>query len=450
MAHARARVCAYARALFLQHEPDDFFVGFSHAEGGEEADGFNGFFDAVFDDAVAAEEFVAVFVHRQADQARVDGRGDLGGAACLGSVADDAGVDGDGVDDGVRDGVQAAALQIRDARAGAAARADGSAVCREPADSCLKMNGDEVRHGQRPQKFFMRFVVVPRKDDHRHAGGDALVAAARVDDDRHFASVHPGVAPRGRVGTHDVRQIVLVSHEQRFADARAVISPETFFSDRHVVFDLPLQQFPYLFDIHGLRKVHDTFDRQAAPIRVLILLLFGFFAQENFAVPLDLHDVDVVIHDAHVGRVFSCKSSHSDVEDVVAVNVNDFDFRTVEVGLDFRNPVLGHACDDFQLGGRVAHSGTGRCGGFDSAQPARIRDDDALDVFDDVAADFDPHPLRKRTQNLAGFCSCVSDRDRLGASHGGTQFLVQDVDIVCVTCVVLIHYFTFTVFLQRT
>ena len=64
------------RLLFFlssEHQPDDFFIGLLHAAAGQLSDGFNGVFDAFFDDAVAAEELVAVFIHGQAQQAGVHG-----------------------------------------------------------------------------------------------------------------------------------------------------------------------------------------------------------------------------------------------------------------------------------------------------------------------------------------------------------------------------------------
>ena len=83
-------------------------------------------------------------LHLHSQQSRLDRRGDLGRATRLRAVADHAGIDGDGIDNGVRDLAELPAVQIRHARGRAAAGRRGAAVGRQAADTGFQVDGDEV------------------------------------------------------------------------------------------------------------------------------------------------------------------------------------------------------------------------------------------------------------------------------------------------------------------
>ena len=83
-------------------------------------------------------------LHLHTKQARLDRRGDLGRTACLRTVADHAGINGNGVNDGVRDLAVLPAVQIRHACGRAAAGRRGPAVSGQAADTGFQMDGDEV------------------------------------------------------------------------------------------------------------------------------------------------------------------------------------------------------------------------------------------------------------------------------------------------------------------
>lgn len=121
--------------LALGHDLNDFLVGLPHAHGAQAADVADGVFHALGQDPVAAPELLAPAEHLVAQDARVHSGSDFRCAGGLGTVADDAGIDGQGVDQGMGDAAGVAALEVGDAAARAAARADGAAVGGQPADA---------------------------------------------------------------------------------------------------------------------------------------------------------------------------------------------------------------------------------------------------------------------------------------------------------------------------
>src|SRR5699024_11732962 len=74
----------------LHHDLDDLFVGLAHPLAAQLADVADGVLNALGDDAVPGTELLAVQVHMVAHDAGLDAGSDLGGAAGLGAVADDA------------------------------------------------------------------------------------------------------------------------------------------------------------------------------------------------------------------------------------------------------------------------------------------------------------------------------------------------------------------------
>ena len=90
----------------------------------------DGIFHTFGYDSVAGAELLAVFIHMVAKDACLYAGSDFGGAAWFGSIADNAGYDSKGIDQGMGDRRIVSALQIGDAASGRTASADGAAVGR--------------------------------------------------------------------------------------------------------------------------------------------------------------------------------------------------------------------------------------------------------------------------------------------------------------------------------
>ena len=67
-----------------------------------------------------------------------------------------------------------------------------------------------------------------------------------------------------------------------------------------------------------------------------------------------------------------------------------------------------------------------------ASMPLRLLDD-ALDVFDDVAAGLHQNGFRQYAQKLASLSRAVCDGDRLGAAHCRNELLLQNFQVVAVT-----------------
>src|SRR5699024_9839807 len=119
------------------------------------ADVADGVLHALGDNAVARQELLAVQVHVIAHDAGLHAGGNLGGAAGLGAVADDARHNGQRVHQGVGDGFVVRTLEVGDAAARRTAGADGAAVGRQPADAALFVNGDQVGDRQSPVQLVL-------------------------------------------------------------------------------------------------------------------------------------------------------------------------------------------------------------------------------------------------------------------------------------------------------
>ena len=83
-----------------------------------------------------------------------------------------------------------------------------------------------------------------------------------------------------------------------------------------------------------------------------------------------------------------------------------------------------HLGDDQQLVGGVACHDAGGSGGLQAVHAVGVGDDDALYIFNNVAADADLHPLRPSGQLRRRQGRRIGNRNRLGAAHGRHQLLL--------------------------
>ena len=113
---------------------------------------------------------------------------------------------------------------------------------------------------------------------------------------------------------------------------------------------------------------------------------------------------------------------HADEEDVGFVRLTHFDGRRLN---EFADAVALFGRDrgehfEGRLGLRGHEPGDGR--GFKPRQPARVRDDHALDVLHDVARDVELDALGIAPEALGADRGRIGERDGLGTAHGGKEF----------------------------
>lgn len=154
-------------------------------------------------------------------------------------------------------------------------------------------------------------------DDHRHADGDPLIAAARVDDHRQRAAAHPRVAARrgpcaGLQGDRGGVEAV----EQDASDLRAVGMLQPLLADGHVIFDLRGQNWFNLRDGNGVGEFKDIPHRQEGPVPLLAKLLLRDLplGQDVFSVLFHPGDISMGVLDFHKRRMAAAPDLRNDVE----------------------------------------------------------------------------------------------------------------------------------------
>ena len=130
-------------------------------------------------------------------------------------------------------------IQVGDARPAAAPGADRPAIGGKPANLRLQVDGDEVGNQQRPVQSILVRSQLLGVFNHWERSGKPLVPAARDNDHRQAAAVHPGVGPGGSHGLGPDLHIVPIGGEQHLADIGAVIPPQALLGDGGIKADLP-------------------------------------------------------------------------------------------------------------------------------------------------------------------------------------------------------------------
>ena len=338
---------------------------------------------------------------------------------------------------------KAAAVEIGDGRAGAAPGADGSAVSAEAADAGLHVNGQQVAESDGPEHGLVAHLQFLGVLNDGHRGGDALVAAAGDDDDRHLAAAHAGVGPGGGHGPGANLDVVPVVLAQHLADVGAPVVGHALLGNGVVVVDLPLNDVLHILDVAGVHKVHNGLHGQAAPVRQAAGAVGDHVAalQQDLAVFLDQDDVGVVVRNAQADGVRSGNKGDDDIKDHVPRGRGHPDFMTGEIGLDLLLLGVGHLGDDLQdLSGVPGHRARGGRG-LDALEAAGVGYHYAFNILDDIAAGLHQNALRQAAQNLPGLGGGVGDGNGLGAAHGGYQLLPQDLYKMVIALVGFLHSF---------
>ena len=151
---------------------------------------------------------------------------------------------------------------------------------------------------------------------------------------------------------------------------------------------------------------------------------------QHLAVALKADDVRVMVRDAHAGRVTAAAAAQVDVELAGRMAARDGNIHPLQVSVQLRKLLLRHGGDDLQVTRRVARNEADGNGGADALAPAGVWDDDAFDVFQNVAADGGVHPLGQCAQQLPKGRGAVGNGDRLRAAGRRDELLAQDIKII--------------------
>ena len=188
------------------------------------------------------------------------------------------------------------------------------------------MDGHQVGHHKGPEQQLLADADLPGVDNDRKRAGDALVAAAGIDDDRKLAAAHSRVRRRrgSRLGT--VLHRGAVGAHQHAPDLGAPVFSQSFLGDRGVVPDLPVQSLFHIFKFHLICKVNDGPDVQKRIIRRVIagfifILLTEVKADEDLFVFLQTDHIGMGSRDLTESSVLTCAHPDLDVEDEVLIRL---------------------------------------------------------------------------------------------------------------------------------
>ena len=367
-------------------------------------------------------------VHAHAEHARFHGRSDFGRAACLGAVADHAGIDGKHVYDRMGDLVTAAAVEVADPRAGAGPGRGGPAVGGETADARLEVDGDEVGDYERPQEHLMRNAELQRIDDYGNGGGDALIPAAGVDDHGKLTAVHTRIGPRGRPGFGTVENRVSVAAQKDLPDPGTVLAAQALLGNGNVVVNLTLKDRADLLNVNTAGKFHDPLDReQGTVLRRLDGFVAEGFLEKGLVILPDTDDIGVVANDMHIGGIGTGGQRNREVEGLVGVRFLKPDLGGLKVAVQgFK---IGIRCFGNDLKLLLGFPETEPCcdRGAQAFAPAGVRHHHTFYVLNDVAADDEGGLFGHAAQRVPRQSCRVGDRNRLRTAHGGDQFFSQNI-----------------------
>ena len=312
------------------------------------------------------------------------------------------------------------------------------------------MDGHEVAQDERPGQPFVVDIVFQGIGDDRHAGGDALVAAAAVAHGRQGAARHPGVRCRRRHAHGETQEIVpedlLLVLPDGFPHAHAVVSGQAFpgqcqiegavFQDKGNVGKggvvCEIQDFPDRWRVFPLVRSGEAGGR--------------FGTHQDPVCKASFHDAVVVVFDDGVGLGIHFGAGLGlpvgadggfDVEQVVGIRHGNGYFLAL---YQFQRPFyghIGHVGQDFQVAAGIAADGP-QGGGHRQAHAPRSGDAHAHSVFEDIAAHghVDAKIGRQPPAFRAAGGAVVGDdfyrlgngqghRDGFRATQGGLHFAVE-------------------------
>ena len=274
------------------------------------------------------------------------------------------------------------------------------------------MHGDEVAYDERPEQPFLAAAPGLGQRHQGKADRQALVAAAGIYHHGHEAAAHPRVAARRRQRR---RAAVLTSTavlQQHPAHIHAPFAAQALLGYGAVAAYLPLQQLALLQKLRAPRKVQDAIEAQRPVVRPrLVRLCAGLPAGRQLrTVQLPAHHVGVRAFYLHRGSMARALGLDHDVQRLPRVQQPDLADALAQQLQRPRPVFLRHPAQDVQPALRVAAHGADDGRGLYAAQPARAGHDDALDVFNNIAAAPDE-------QTLGPAAKCLA-RQRGGIGYG--------------------------------
>ena len=147
----------------------------------------------------------------------------------------------------------------------------------------------------------------------------------------------------------------------------------------------------------------------------------------------------MIVRNAQTHAVGAFIKPKVDVEQLRTLRLHHRHGAGVHKLTDEVNILLTNARKHLKLPVRIAHCDARCDGGGDAFKPARVGNDDAFYVFNDVAAYNYVDLVGHFAENLPRFRSGIRHCDRLGAAHGGDKLLPENLQILPVDLIADFH-----------
>ena len=206
-----------------------------------------------------------------------------------------------------------------------------------------------------------------------------------------------------------------------------------------VISYLLFQKLTHIVDIDRFGKIDDVLHIQNTAVCFTAVIGGAACFKKHLTVFLDEHDIRVLIRYAQAHAVRACVQVKVNVEQLVALRLHDGHPARVHKLCYLGYILLLYIGQDLKLLVCVAYGDTGCNGGGDALQTARVRNDYAFHIFDNVAAYDDVDLLRHISEHGTGLCSGICHCDRLGAAHCGDKLLLENLQVLRVFFVSLYH-----------
>ena len=137
----------------------------------------------------------------------------------------------------------------------------------------------------------------------------------------------------------------------------------------------------------------------------------------------------ILRHDDARRPTVAAEHAHVDVEGLACVGELDSDLVFFQVAGHVGAPVVIEAGEHVEPLVGVARGDAGRDRGLHAVLPARVRNGDAMDIFDDVPADGDGDALGLAAEHLRCFCRRKGDSDRLRAACRDDELVFENLHV---------------------
>ena len=218
--------------------------------------------------------------------------------------------------------------------------------------------------------------------------------------------------------------------KDRTADLASPVAAQALFGHGGVAVDLALKQGLHSLKIDFAGKRANVGHRKTTVdfLVVGVVALVVGVALNRLAVASDVDDVGVAVAQRDRGGVARARHLHDDEKVRHTLNKLDLAEALRDEGLGTLDDLGRHRLEDLELTVGVAAEKTEHGRHLDALEAARVGNNDALDVLDDVAAASHDHMLDGLGKRATGKRRTIGQSDRLGAAQCAHELFAEQLN----------------------